>query len=539
VGGYVAFERITAELATADSLEELRHSKLELWPVLASTARAFPLGLGRGAFESAFPRYQTRPAINTFTHPENAVLQLATELGVPGLLLLAVALWGFGRLPRREGLGAMEWAVLAGVAALGLHDLFDFSLELPATAVAALVALATVRPESPRGHAPMPALVVGLGLTAVALGALVPGRHTLSAAEEELGALVAARAPLAEVRARGLVLIDRHPADYALQDLLGLACADAGRAGAAEALGFANRALFLNPRDARAHRVAARALLTLGRRTQAFLEYRLAFEAGDPEVPWREALARARTLGELQALTPDSARDAVQLASVLPRSGRQAEVLPWLAWARERFDAAPEAVELWEREARLRLDRRELELAEAASAEVSRRAPDALSSHLLRADVLQAQGRNDEALQSLEALRTRFPGDAELAFTLARLRIDLGMTRRARETLHQVSPFLSHLTQRARLFSLEGASYEREGHRARALESWRAAVRIQPDDANLWFKVASLHESLHKLDAAALAVREGLRLLPPERRAEGEAWVARLEEAGRQRAEAP
>ncbi|WNG44211.1 polymerase [Archangium minus] len=543
VGGQIASEQLLAELETADSMEKLSHSKLELWPKVASVAKAYPLGMGRGAFESVFPRYQERPVLNTFTHPENAVLQLATEFGVPGLLLLAVGLWGFIRLARREGLGAVEWAVLAGVAALALHDLFDFSLELPASAVAAWVALACVaRPDdrercgAPRGHAPLRVLAVGGVLVALALVALIPGRSTLDEAEEELGDLVRARAPLAEVRARGLALIELHPADHALQVLMGLAHTDLGRAEAVEALGFVNRALFLNPVDARAHRVAARALLTLGQRTQAFLEYRLAFEAGDQEALWREALGRARTLEELQALTPDSARSAVLLATELMRTRRYEVAIAWLAWAREHFDAAPESVQLWERETRLRLARQEMAEAEAASAEVFRRAPDELSSYLLRADVLHAQGRRDEALESLEPLRTRFPISVELAFTLARLEVEAGLTRRARETLQHVSPFVSDLGLRAQLFMLEGSSFEKEGHRARALESWKSAVRIQPS-AGLWFKVARLHESLHQLDAAARAVREGVRLQPPEQRAEGEAWVERLEAAERKRVE--
>ncbi|WP_375770758.1 O-antigen ligase family protein [Archangium gephyra] len=543
VGGQAASEHLAAELRTADSVEELRHSKLEQWPVLASVARAYPLGLGRGAFESVFPRYQSQPVIHTATHPENAVLQLATEFGVPGLLLLAVTLWGFGRLWRREGLGAAELAVLAGVAALGLHDLFDFSLELPASAVAAWVALASVarpedrqRAEAPRGHVPPRVLVAGVALTAVALVALVLGWSTLETAEAELGRLVSARAPLAEVRARGLALIDRHPADHALQDLVGLAYAKAGRAEAAEALAFANRALFLNPVDAWGHRVAAHALLTLGQRTQAFLEYRLAFEAGDQALLWSEALERARTLEELQALTPDTARQAVIFASQLQRAGHQERFLPWLAWARERFDAAPEAAQLWEHEARVRLQRRELAEAEAASAEVSRRAPDALFSYLLRADVLQALGRGNEAVEVLEALGPRFLGNVELAFALARLQVDLGLTRRARESLQQVNPFVSNHSQRAQLYMLEAASYEREGLRTRALESWKSAVRMQPS-GSLWFKVARLHESLHQFDAAARAVREGVQLLPEAQRGEGEAWVARLEAAERQRVE--
>ncbi|HZH13433.1 MAG TPA: tetratricopeptide repeat protein, partial [Archangium sp.] len=355
-------------------------------------------------------------------------------------------------------------------------------------------------------------------------------------AEAELGALVAARAPLSEVRARGLVLIDRHPADHALQDLMGMAHVNAGRAEAAQALAFANRALFLNPVDARAHRVAAHALLTLGHRNQAFLEYRLAFEAGDQALMWSEALEGARTLAELQALTPDTARYVVPFASQLQRAGHQALMLPWLAWARERFDAVPESAQLWEREARVRLQRRELAEAEAASAEVSRRAPDALSSHLLRADVLQALGRGNEAVEVLEALSPRFPGNVELAFALARLQVDMGLTRRARESLQRVNPLVSNYSQRAQLYILEAFSYEREGLRTRALESWKSAVRMQPS-WSLWFKVARLHESLHQFDAAARAVREGLLLQPEAQRGEGEAWVARLEAAERQRVE--
>jgi tetratricopeptide (TPR) repeat protein len=545
VGAYAASERLAAEWAGTGGVEGLRHSKVALWPMMVDAARAFPVtGMGRGAFEVAFPRYQTVPASNTFTVPENGVLQLATEFGVPGLLVLAAWLWGFGRLLRRERLEPMELAVLAGVVGLGLHDLFDFSLELPACAVAVLVALATVaRPERHAGTkvasslCSTGALAVGLGLTALALGALVPGRHSLEASRAELTALVSTRAPLAEVRARGVALIDRHPADSVLYGLLSRALAEAGPAGASESLAFANRALYLRPHNARAHRMAARALLTLGHRTQAFLEYRLAGEAGDATV-LKEALPRARTLEELRALTPGTVPAAeVLLVAVLQQPGRQEEALAWLAWARERFEAEPEVVRLWEREARLRLDRRELALAEAASAEVSRRLPDALGSHLLRAEVRWAAERREEAVQSLEALRVRFPGEVQLAFTLARYQLAMGLTRRARETLQQAAPFLSDVGQREHLFRLEGESYKREGHLSRALEAWQGVVRLNPS-AEAWLEVARLHESLHQLDAAARAVREGSRLLPPERRAEADAWGARLEQAERERVEA-
>src|SRR5690606_21304063 len=127
-------------------------------------------------------------------------------------------------------------------------------------------------------------------------------------AEAELVGLVQARAPLEQVRARALELIDRHPADYLLYAVAGSAYAPGGKATAGEALAFVSRALYLRPMEAASHRIAARVLLALGRRSQAFLEYRLAYESGDAQVLGREALRQARTLEELQALSPNEPR---------------------------------------------------------------------------------------------------------------------------------------------------------------------------------------------------------------------------------------
>jgi tetratricopeptide (TPR) repeat protein len=548
VGGYVAWEKLVAQAASSDSVEELRHSKVELWPAMARAASAYPvLGMGRGAFEAAFPRYQVEPNPNTLTHPENAVLQLAAEFGVPGLMLLAMALWGFLRLLRRERLGRAELAVLAGVAALGLHNLFDFSLELPACAVAALVALAAVaRPderegaEAPRGTWRVPAtrgLGVAGGLSVLALVALVPGRHTLVEAEEELAGLVRARAPLSEVRARAVELIDRHPADYLLYGLVASAYAAGGKAQAGEALAFVNRALYLRPTDAASHRIAARALLALGRRSQAFLEYRLAYKSGDREVLVREALDQARTLEELREFTPDSPEVVAGLALALAsRPGRQEQALAWLTWARERFEAVEGTAPLWETEARLRVVRGELEMAEALCAELESRAPDALGPQMLRADILKAQGRRAEAIQLLERLLPRFPGKMELSFALAGQLLDAGLTRRARDVLQQASPFVMDYRERARLLALEGACYERDGAFARALERYQTVVRLVPEP-QAHFTVARLQEALRRYGDAARAVREGMQLQPAGARKEGEAWVARLEAEERKQLE--
>lgn len=547
VGAYLAADQLWAEARTVDGVESLRHGKMEPWPMMARAARAFPvLGMGRGAFEAAFPRYQTEPNPNTFTHPENAVLQVAAEWGVPGLLLLGLGGWAFVKRVRREDHGPVELAALSGVAALALHNLFDFSLELPACAVAVAVVLGAVaRPreaERLAAHRPRmgalsarPALVLASGLTAVMLVALVPGRRRMADAEALLAERVASRAPGAEVRALGLSLIDVHPADYLLYRLMAMASVSNGAAGAKDALAFVNHTLYLRPLDAPAHRVAARALLHLGRREQAFLEYRLAHEAGDTRVLPGEAMPRARTVEELKTLTPEAPGQVVELAeALLAVPSRRALGLAWLAWAREHFEGRPEATALWMLEARGRLAQGELPAAEAACAEVERRAPDALATHLLRADVWRAQGRGAEALQSLEALARRFPHDVELAFTLATRQQEAGLTRKSRDTLAAVAPSLTDLPQRARLLSLEADSFEKEGLLARALEQRRSVVGLLPGPES-HFAVARLQELLSRYDAAARSVHEGLRLMPfnDARRAEGEAWAARLEERER------
>ncbi|WP_426757144.1 O-antigen ligase family protein [Myxococcus sp. Y35] len=546
VGAYTAADGLWAEARTTDSVEKLRHSKVSLWPMMAEAARAFPLlGMGRGAFEVAFPRYQSEPNPNTLTHPENAVLQAAAELGAPGLVLLAVAVWGFLRLLRRGGLETLDLAALSGVAALALHDLFDFSLELPACAVAALVVLGAVaRPRERASEDPAwcvkpsaRVLVTGPALALVALVALVPGRHRLEDAEAELVKLVTSGASAGEAHARGLTLVDRHPADYLLYRLMASAHAARGREGAGEALALVNRALYLSPLDASSHRVAARALLSLGRSAQGFLEYRLAHEAGDASVLLGEALPQAQSLASLTVLTPRAPATAVRIVDSLANTpGRMALALEYAHWAREHFAGEPEVAALWAREARLRIIRGELEAAEAARAEVERLAPDALDTHLLRAEVLRAQGRREEALHSLERLLARFPGNVALSFQLAAQQLDAGLTRRAKETLQALAPFITDYAQRARLLSMEAACLEREGLLSRALERRQTAARLAPS-ADAFFAVARTQEALRRYDAAARSVHEGMRHLPPSARAEARAWAERLEGAERERVE--
>ncbi|MBK7864875.1 MAG: hypothetical protein IPJ65_41015 [Archangiaceae bacterium] len=83
----------------------------------------------------------------------------------------------------------------------------------------------------------------------------------------------------ADVRGQALPLIDAHPANYLPYALSAAACIEKKPVDPLQAIAFANRALFLFPRDFRSHQVAARALRRLGRRSQALLEYRLSYQS--------------------------------------------------------------------------------------------------------------------------------------------------------------------------------------------------------------------------------------------------------------------
>lgn len=165
------------ELATVDA------SKFGIFRQAAKLLALYPVfGTGRGAFESTFPEVRTTLGYYTVSHPENVVLQWTTEWGLPvalaGFVLLAVALRPSVVLARSQAaLGA--WAAIAVVA---VHNLVDFSSEIPAVmivlACAAAVVVGGVRVSSASswalrwGEQPR-RLAVGAAALACGAGALV------------------------------------------------------------------------------------------------------------------------------------------------------------------------------------------------------------------------------------------------------------------------------------------------------------------------------------------------------------------------------
>lgn len=161
-------------------------------PAKASLAMIedFPLfGVGLGCWPEIFPHYNPPPWTPTFwnaTH--NDYVQLASETGLIGFALLAWFGVAVGR-GIRAGYGSLKpdqrllvGAAAAGVAAVAIHEFFDFSLQIPANALlcAGLLGVAVRLTSAPQHHAETRSgrrarwlyglgFAAALGLTAAAL----------------------------------------------------------------------------------------------------------------------------------------------------------------------------------------------------------------------------------------------------------------------------------------------------------------------------------------------------------------------------------
>jgi O-antigen ligase len=113
-------------------------------------ARSHPwIGVGVGCFEYVFPQFLTFPTDLHWTHAHDDVLEAASETGLPGVVLILVAVVLFFPMAFRhlEGRLLHKWGWIqmgAAVGAVGLlcHSFVDFNLRIPANAAWFVVCLA-------------------------------------------------------------------------------------------------------------------------------------------------------------------------------------------------------------------------------------------------------------------------------------------------------------------------------------------------------------------------------------------------------------
>ncbi len=135
-------EQVDARLGETFTQDAGLWGRTAIWKDSLPMVRDFPLfGVGLGAWPELFLRYQSAPwSAGFYREAHNDYIELLAETGVIGFGLLAwFFVWGGKRLfrgfknisPRTVSLMA---AVIAALGAMAFHELFDFSLQIPANA---------------------------------------------------------------------------------------------------------------------------------------------------------------------------------------------------------------------------------------------------------------------------------------------------------------------------------------------------------------------------------------------------------------------
>jgi hypothetical protein len=258
--------------------------KVAGWRWSTELVREFPVfGVGRGAFETAFPRY--RGAFEHdwsayFAYAENFLIDWTAQWGIPfTLFVIVVGSVFLKRASRRIGSDPRVAGSWVGLAALCLQNLADFGFEIYAIAAASAVAFSTGAPRDDSGSGRLPRqLWLPLGAVAVSLVAIVAlganpaqvDRRRLGDQFENLSTADATRRNQLRAELRTAML--RHPAEPYFP-LLGAFLAEREQR---DPLPWLARALDRGPRYGRVHLALASAMQARKKTGQALMHLRLA-----------------------------------------------------------------------------------------------------------------------------------------------------------------------------------------------------------------------------------------------------------------------
>jgi len=443
--------------------------KIRGWRDALDVVGAHPLtGVGRGAFEAPASAFRHDGEGVRLVFPENLVLQLASEWGLPfTVVLVALVAAGGIKLARyAPRLEPSQQAAACGVVAVVAHEIGDFALELPGVAFPAVVALgvavAKTRdvPDPSRSDAwrfgvtwTTAGLVAFTGALAGGLWALprtleVDGRRAREAVEK--------KSPTAHSQI--VAAIRRHPADYYLELLAGIDAIERKDGGAGRHL---NRAQRLHPAEPRAHLVTARWLASTGRRSQAALEYRMAHERGASAS--HAEIVKAVGVGHLPDAVPQTGTDLMNVGTFLLRQGHLGE-------ARE---VSRHAVDVSGSEG-LNRERVVLALESRSPGFIEEAAQSLLSvaseptAYVAAAEALSKAGSPVASDEAVDKGMAAHPSSSLLVLTGARLRLDRHDVAGAAAILRRGGAAQFSFSDRIQIAEISAEIAEQRGDRATA-----------------------------------------------------------------------
>jgi O-antigen ligase len=401
-------------------------SKYMAWRSASHLVAETPwLGIGRGAFESAFTRVHPSSGKITFSHPENEYVQAVVEWGLPGALLLAALVgWMAVAAARRWRLGPVTSAALGACTVVAVQSVVDFGLELPGIAIPTIALLASLVAVPLREFNPARRARYlgsrGFAVAVIGLAAMLPLADCTRRISDDHRTLVSTRPSTFDL---ARPMLARHPHDYLAFAYAGDAM---GRTRDPRAMAFLNHALRLHPTHPGTHRAAARLLLAARRPHQAALEYATAMRGAAVVAPLLQEVVRALPDAELAAQAiPIDYPVPEHVVRVLVEAGAAPVALRWLRKVANLRPGAPRVGELLYAAA-LKAD--DLELAEHAAR--LRYRQDANAESLLALGQVLVKRDNLEAAASVLAAAATTPGRIDVVTAAWMLSCDVEVARK-------------------------------------------------------------------------------------------------------------
>jgi O-antigen ligase len=138
----VGYWKLTGRYALLTNEITVPGGRLTVWERSLAMFRDHPLlGTGAGTFQHVFPRYRPSSVRPFYDYAHNDYVQLLSETGIAGGVILAWGLFLVLRLwlrgsPEASWATTLRSAVGFGLLAAGLHELVDFGLQIPANFLA-------------------------------------------------------------------------------------------------------------------------------------------------------------------------------------------------------------------------------------------------------------------------------------------------------------------------------------------------------------------------------------------------------------------
>ncbi len=180
VGSWFGLQEVKKRLVetnmTTEARDEVNVDILPYW------RDYFLTGSGLGSFYTTFPRYQSPEVEGYYDHAHNDYLEVATETGIIGLLLLAIAVLltiavvldtQYRRhSPLNRGIA---FGATMAITALLIHSTVDFNLQIPANGATfmLILALAWVARYLPRKRTSKPSFRLGKNVTLSFMAVLI------------------------------------------------------------------------------------------------------------------------------------------------------------------------------------------------------------------------------------------------------------------------------------------------------------------------------------------------------------------------------